>query len=150
MTVNLADLREILIRARYLAAHLPPELREAGAERLKAIVAKVRPLLEAQGVRIPSPEPQPEAPAPTPQIQVPDIARQLWTLARGNPDIFTMFMKSYPNDAVQSIANNPVQLNNIINQVNNTQQIEPRGTADGITQAPIGSSNVWGFRLRPA
>jgi hypothetical protein len=93
--------------------------------------------------------PPPEAPGPSEQVPVPDIARQLWTLARGDPDIFSLYMQSYPNDQVQSIARNPAELNSLMNQINNTQSIPPRGNADGIEQAPLQSSNVYGFRYDP-
>ncbi len=147
MTTAIPNLRDILLRARYLMEHLPDELKEAGAERMRALVAKLRPHLEREGLAQPAamPEPQPEA---TPQMQVSPIAQQLWILANGNPDIFQAYMATYPDPQLNNIARNPAELNNVMNQVSQ-QKVEPQGVADGVTQAPLKSSNVFGFRYDP-
>ena len=141
MTAAIPNLRDILLRVRYLVAHAPPEFQEELAERARTLVATLRPLIEGQQPEAPSPPP-PAQLEPTVQSQVPDIARQLWALSRGNPDIFTAYARSYPNPELQQIAQNPAQLNALMNQINETQTELPLGHADGINQAPLQSSNV--------
>ena len=155
MTTAIPNLRDILLRLRYLVAHAPPELQEAMAERATIVVDKIKNLIQTQQQQ---PEAQMELPlqppaappsAPNIQSQVPEIARQLWALSRGNPDIFTAYLRSYPNPELQQIADNPTQLNALMNQINDTQSIPPVGQADGVNQAPLQSSNVYGFRYDP-
>ena len=148
MTAAIPNLRDILLRVRYLVAHAPPEFQEELAERARTLGATLRPLIEGQQPEAPSPPP-PAQLEPTVQSQVPDIARQLWALSRGNPDIFTAYARSYPNPELQQIAQNPAQLNALMNQINETQTELPLGHADGINQAPLQSSNVYGFRYDP-
>lgn len=150
MTAAIPNLRDILVRLRYLVAHAPPELQEAMAERARIVAAKIRPLLEAEKAAPKAPSAPPEAPPSGPtQAPIPDIARQLWALSRGNPDIFTAYMRSYPNPQLQQIAENPAQLNALMNQINDTQSIPPVGQADGVNQAPLQSSNIFGVRYDP-
>lgn len=154
MTIPLSDLREILLRVRYLYANMPEELKEYATPRIETLVNKVKTLIQAQTAQpeqqVPEEPPAPPPTSPvTPKLQVPDIARQLWALARGNPDIFSIYMRSYPNPQIQAIGNNQSQLDSIMHQINNTQSQPPLGQADGVQQAPLQSSNVYGFRYDP-
>lgn len=83
------------------------------------------------------------------QIHVPQIARELWTLSRGDPDVFQLYVNTYPDPNVRAIGRIPGALDKIMNEINNSQSITPRGNADGIEQAPLQSSNVYGFRYDP-
>lgn len=100
--------------------------------------------LEERASQPPSPPEEPQV-----QVQVPEIARNLWALSRGDPDVFRLYMQSYPNDQVNAIARNPAQFDAIMGQINDTQSIPPLGQAEGIQQAPLQSSNVYGFRYDP-
>lgn len=157
MAASIPSLRDILLRLRYLVAHSPPELREAMAQRVRILAERVIAQFEGEPQEQPQAE-QPTAPAAPPPAQpppaspqpiVPDIARQLWALSRGNPDIFTAYARSYPNPELNQIADNPAQLNALMNQINDTQSVPPVGQADGVNQAPLQSSNVYGFRYDP-
>lgn len=154
MTIPLSDLREILLRVRYLYANMPEELKEYATPKIETLLGKVKGLIQAQSEQQAKPQIPEEPPSTptspvTPQLQVPDIARQLWALARGNPDIFSIYMRSYPNDQIQSIGNSQSQLDAIMHQINNTQSQPPLGQADGVQQAPLQSSNVYGYRFDP-
>ncbi len=95
-------------------------------------------------------ENQPESEKiPPVQPHVPEIARELWTLARGDPDVFALYVNTYPDPSVRAIGRIPGALDKIMNEINNTQSERPPGQADGVPQAPLQSSNVYGARYDP-
>lgn len=89
-----------------------------------------------------------QLPPELPVVQATDISRELWTLARGNPDIFSAYASSYPDRALNAVASNPAELNALIQRLGSAE-IEPRGEVDGIRAAPLKSSNVFGYRYDP-
>lgn len=145
--------REILLRLRYIVAHTPDDELEETIRYVNRIREKLAVLAQQEAEEERQAQQQKEPPISggisTPQQQVPNIARELWTLARGNPDTFTAYMLSYPDKSLNNIAANPSQLNALMHQINNTQSIPPQGHADGIPQAPLQSSNIYGLRYDP-
>ncbi len=86
-----------------------------------------------------------------PQIetQPPQGADLLWILAGGNKDAFVNYLKTFPDPAFASLANNPTHLNQVIADL--SQRI-PEGInleEDGIQHAPLLSSNIYGFKYDP-
>jgi hypothetical protein len=152
MALNIGNLRDILLRVAYLYDNAPEELKDEYAKVAQIFIEKGRAIIESQQQEEPTTPPPPEpvgGGAGDIQSQVPNIARELWALARGNPDVFQAYARSYPNDELQAIANNPLQLNQLMNQINNTQSEVPGPPIEGIPQAPLKSSNVYGFRYNP-
>jgi hypothetical protein len=151
MSLNIGNLRDILLRVAHLYDQAPEELKEEYAKVARLFMEKGQAILASreEGQATAPPEQPPPEGAEQIQSQVPDIARELWALSRGNPDIFAAYARSYPNPELQAMANNPVQLNQLMNQVNNTQTEVLGPPIDGIAQAPIKSSNVYGYRYNP-
>lgn len=94
-------------------------------------------------------ETQTEPSTPNVGIQVPEIARELWTLSRGDPDVFALYVNTYPDPNVRAIGRIPGALDKVMNEINNTQSERPPGQVDGVPQAPLQSSNVYGYRYDP-
>ncbi len=79
------------------------------------------------------------------EAQIPTSAGLLWHIAGGNPQVFRDYMSQVPDPALNALASNPTQLSYIIQRLGENQpQVRDR-EIDGIPQAPIQSSNVWGF-----
>lgn len=155
------SIKNLAVRLRYLLVHAPDHMKAAVLNRIEKLLPIMKQTLieinkreEQQGKEEAAQAPiqtqtPPQQPQTGVQTQVPEIARNLWALARGNPDIFIAYARSYPDPTINAIASNPAQLNAIMHQINNTQSIPPQGNADGILQAPLQSSNVYGFRYDP-
>lgn len=79
------------------------------------------------------------------EATLPEGIGQLWYLAGGNPDSFIDYMRSVPDPSINSLLNNPVQLKNVIERLQENQPQDRNRQSDGIQQAPIQSSNIWGF-----
>jgi len=149
MSLHKGNIRDVLLRVAYLYREAPEELKDEYAKVVKLYIAKANEILGKESETEVPPEAPPPAQAPPIQSQVPEIARELWQLARGNPDIFQAYARSYPNDELQTVANNPTQLNQLMNQINNTQSEVTGAPIDNIPPAPARSSNVFGFRYDP-
>lgn len=73
----------------------------------------------------------------------------LWNLANGNPDAFVSYLQTVPDPALNQLLRNPTQLRETIdNLMRRFPQAEPERIG-AIEQAPINSSNVWGFAYDP-
>jgi hypothetical protein len=134
-TAFLSELRPLLER-------LDPATKQKYLPRVLALVRKLESQVSEQESQT---QPAPEQPV----VQATDIAKQLWTLARGNADVFTAYAQSYPDSALQAVASNPAEINALIQKVGAGAEIEPRVEIDGIRQAPLQSSNVFGYRYNP-
>lgn len=76
-------------------------------------------------------------------------ARLLWILAGEQPQAFISYLRTFPTPDTSQLLGNPAQLNAVIEQL---QQMMPQGqqqTVDGIPQADLNSSNVWGANYDP-
>ena len=95
-----------------------------------------------------SPEINGGAPPIEPEPQISNDAILLWQLAGGQEQAFISYLRSYPTPATQELLNNPLELSNVIDHLN---QRFPLGNPElwvvnGIQKAPLNSSNVWGAR----
>jgi hypothetical protein len=93
-----------------------------------------------------------QAPASTIQPIQPDTqdaTQLLWILSGGNTNAFVNYLRTYPDEAIAGIANNPSQINQIVQKLQSQNPIAPPGVSDGIPDTQIRSSNVVGMRYDP-
>lgn len=90
-------------------------------------------------------------PTRTPDIEapIPVGAELLWILAGGQEDAFVGFLRTYPDPSLNSLLRNPQLLMSTIDRLNRTMPQGARGSANGIPEAPIDSSNIYGFQYDP-
>lgn len=111
------------------------QLIDSGEELSDELLGLVVELLESEPEPIESP--------------MPPGVEQLWVLSGENPQAFTQYLQTFPDPAFNALANNPTQLQGVINRLQ--QQItQPAGEVqDGIPKAPLNSSNVYGINYDP-
>jgi hypothetical protein len=81
-------------------------------------------------------------------ISIPKNVDLLYMLAGGKPQAFLDYMKQYPSDEIRDIARSPQQFQQIFNKLKS--QVTPMpGQKDGIPQADLQSSNVYGYQYDP-
>lgn len=78
-----------------------------------------------------------------------ESADLLWILAGGQPNAFASYLREFPDPELKYLANNPKLLASTIQQLQRSNPITRNAQADGIQQAPLQSSNVYGFRFDP-
>ncbi len=116
----------------------PPEVKVVVEQVLKKAMAQVAELEKADQ------EVQSEAQAPMPMG-----ADLLWILSGGQQDAFINYLRTYPDSGLNALLGNPAQLQAIISQLERTLPQGERGQQDGVPQAPIESSNIYGFQYDP-
>jgi hypothetical protein len=79
------------------------------------------------------------------EAEIPTSVGLLWHISGGNAGVFRDYMRQVPDPSLNALANNPTQLSYIIQRLEQNQPQERNREIDGIPQAPIQSSNVWGF-----
>lgn len=82
--------------------------------------------------------------APVETTISPEIGRT-WHLAGGNPGVFVNYLRNMPNPEARALVSNEGQLQAVIQRLQQNQPQERNREIGGIPQAPIQSSNVWGF-----
>jgi len=90
--------------------------------------------------------------AAIPQVEAPQPvgADLLWILAGGQEDAFVNYLRTFPDPALNSLLENPALLTSTIEHLNRTMPQGERGSAQGIPQAPLDSSNIYGFQYDPS
>ena len=88
----------------------------------------------------------PEAP-PAPGI--PTGADLLWILSGGQEDAFINYLRTFPDQNLNQLLRNPTRLAETIAHLNRIMPQGQRGEENGIEQAPINSSNIYGFQYDP-
>lgn len=76
-------------------------------------------------------------------------ARMLWKMAKGNPQPFIAFLATYPDPQIQDLVNTPDLLQSVITKLKG-ESVPEIPSKEGITPAPLQSSNVWGFNYDPS
>lgn len=134
-------LRHIVSRDRALSPDEKEQLRRVLEHADRRITE-----LRQQGEQ-PPPEEPPRFPPPEPPI--PYGADLLWQLARGDQGAFVQYLHSVPDPALNNLVTDPDRLGALIERLNRlfppTEPIE----IQGIDQAPLQSSNIWGFNYDP-
>lgn len=90
---------------------------------------------------------QPQGP-PT-QVPIPEGADQMWILAGGDPAAFTNYLRTAPNPALNALANDPEQLQSVIDRLGSQITVPHGEVEDTIPRANLQSSNVYGYSYRP-
>jgi hypothetical protein len=79
------------------------------------------------------------------EATIPEGTGLLWNLAGGEPKAFTNYLKNVPDPSLNGLLNNPTQLNQIIARLQENQPQQRNREIEGVPQAPLQSSNIWGF-----
>lgn len=79
------------------------------------------------------------------ETNVPTSAGLLWNMSGGNPEVFAKYMREVPDPEANALANNEGQLLNVIRKLQENAPQERNREIEGIPQAPLQSSNIWGF-----
>lgn len=81
--------------------------------------------------------------------QIPEGVEKLWTLAKGNREAFKSYLNTIPNPAMNSLLDRPVELKEIEDRLEQRITMPTGEVEDGIPEAPIQSSTVYGFAYDP-
>jgi hypothetical protein len=140
-------------------AHSIMTFLQEGASRInrqsqQALGALLQNILEVIGQSGGSQQAPPEEPgSPMPQGSInapmPQGADLLWILAGGQPDAFVNYARTFPDAALNALANNPQALASVLGRLEQQMPQGERGSADGIDRAPLDSSNIYGFQYDP-
>lgn len=87
---------------------------------------------------------------PEVEASLPTGAGLLWHISGGNPEVFVNYIRQVPDPALNALLNSPSQLQSIIRRLQENQPQERNREIQGIPQAPLQSSNIWGFSYDPA
>ena len=80
---------------------------------------------------------------------IPQGAGELWVLSGENPEVFVQYLRTFPSAALNALARNPAQLQQVIARLS-SQISAPAGQSEnGIAKAPLQSSNIYGFQYDP-
>lgn len=80
---------------------------------------------------------------------MPEGTDLLWQLSNANPEAFVNYLRTVPDPALNNLLRNPGQLNSIVQHLTREfPQAQPE-QIDGIRQADLQSSNIWGFNYDP-
>lgn len=93
---------------------------------------------EDQGAGIP--------PTPPP---LPEGTELLWQLAGGHPDAFANYLRTVPDRALNQLLQDPDRLEQIVQDLHERFPPQEPIEAHGVVQAPLQSSNIWGFNYDP-
>lgn len=123
-------------------------LNQETQQQLAVVLQEVMGLIAEQGANQPEPPEQPPQITPN-EPPIGDSATLLWVLAGGQPNAFVSYLREFPDPALANLLANPDMLAHTIERLQRDNPIERIGQADGIPQAPLQSSNVYGFRFNP-
>lgn len=92
----------------------------------------------------------PAVEAPTlPKAPVPYGTDMLWELSGANPEAFVNYVRTVPDPSINALLQNPSQLQQLIQQFQQTNPQAAPQSVQGIEKAPLQSSNIYGFRYDP-
>jgi hypothetical protein len=123
------------------------ELDDAESAEIASFLSEVMGFIQQEEGQRKRPEEQiAEFPIESP---VPVGAELLWILSGGQEDAFVNYLRTFPDPSLNSLLRNPELLTNTIARLNQTMPQGQRGQANGIPQAPLDSSNIYGFQYDP-
>ena len=82
-------------------------------------------------------------------VPIPPGADLLWILAGGQEDAFISYLRTYPDAGLNALLSSPQQLRQVIDQLTRTMPQGRGEVKDGIEQAALQSSNIFGFQFDP-
>jgi|SRR3990167_309830 len=113
------------------------ELRVALTEAMNHVASRIQEL-RSEGVEGEAPQ------APSEGVNL------LWILSGGDTNAFVNYMRTFPGEDFSPYLRSPQILANLIQGLQQTNPIQRLPfTFDGIEQAPLQSSNVWGMKYSP-
>lgn len=95
-------------------------------------------------------KPPSEQSVPTVENAPPVGADLLWILAGGQEEAFVNYLRTFPDPSLNSLLRNPELLKHTLETLNRTMPQGQRGQEGGIPQAPLDSSNIYGFQYDPS
>lgn len=106
-------------------------VKKALSEELRATLDRLQYLRESTEVRKP---------------EISSDAQLLWTLAGGKPEAFVKYLQTFPTRATQALLQDPEQLKQVIEDLAKRMPMGEQPSQDGISPAPMQSSNIWGAK----
>jgi len=83
------------------------------------------------------------------ETQIPRGADLLWILSGQQPEVFINYARTFPDQALNQLASNPAALSQVLERLSEMMPQGQRPVADGFEQAPLNSSNIFGFQYDP-
>lgn len=83
------------------------------------------------------------------ELSIPEGIQLLWQLSGGQEQAFINYLRTFPLPEFQGLLANQGQLLQTIEQLRQNNPIERNQNIEGIEQAPLQSSNIWGFNYDP-
>lgn len=77
-----------------------------------------------------------------------EAANLLWYLSGGDQQAFLQYISQFPDPDTQALLRDPQRLQQIIQELQ-SKPLEPPQVVDGIPEADLNSSNVFGFKYDP-
>lgn len=134
------NLRRIMEQITSIGEEPPPEIQQMLMQVIQRAHNQIFELRQ-EGNQQP-----PEAPTQTP---IPESARLIWILSGGQPEAFAQYLGTFPDASLNALQRNPAQLQAMLAQLQQQMPQGNQGSADGIPQADLNSSNIYGFRYDP-
>lgn len=94
-------------------------------------------------------EAQEQAQTTTEAQFIPEEADLLWILSGGNEEAFSSYIDTYPSNNLDRYKGNPQAIRMLSEQLRNRLPQNREGQQDGVPQAWLQSSNIYGFQYDP-
>lgn len=141
----LAGIQEVLQSGEVLSDEFQGQI----AQELSQLTDEIDQISSQIGESQPSEElgsPEAQGPINAPMPQGADL---LWILSGGQADAFINYARTFPDAALNALANNPQALASVLARLEQQMPQGERGSADSIDRAPLDSSNIYGFQYDP-
>ena len=115
-----------------------PNLTEQETDLVAEFIQKAMAFIESEQIQKP--------PTPPP---LPEGTELLWQLAGGQPDAFANYLRTVPDLALNQLLQDPDRLEQIVRDLHERFPPQEPIEAHGVAQAPLQSSNIWGFNYDP-
>lgn len=76
---------------------------------------------------------------------IPDSARLLWELSGRSPTAFVKYIRQFPDPNLEKLLDSPQNIVNLMEALEREMPKSDRGSADGIPQSWLQSSNIYGY-----
>ena len=83
------------------------------------------------------------------EVEIPAGADLLWILSGEDPQKFAQYAATFPDPALNELAQDPRRLNLVVEKLSRTITSGIEGASDGVPMAAMASSNIYGFRYDP-
>lgn len=115
---------------------------------LGSLLQNILQEIESEG-QTEQPPPPEEPPIDIGHEAIHPDAQLLWILSGQQPQAFISYLRTFPTPAMQELLTNPDELNATIVQLQRESPWRQKPLIDGIRQAELNSSNVWGANYDP-